>query len=34
MIRVGLEDSKMGLELLGPYLAHVHIGNDAMAMGF
>ena len=27
MIRVGLEDSKMGLELLGPYLAHVHIGN-------
>ncbi|MDP6038091.1 MAG: sugar phosphate isomerase/epimerase [Candidatus Latescibacteria bacterium] len=27
MIRVGLEDSKMGLELLGPYLSHVHIGN-------
>ncbi len=27
MIRVGLEDSRMGLELLGPYLAHVHIGN-------
>jgi len=27
MIRVGLEDSKMGLELLGPYLAHCHIGN-------
>lgn len=27
MVRVGLEDSKMGLELLGPYLAHVHIGN-------
>ena len=27
MIRVGLEDSKMGLEILGPYLAHCHIGN-------
>jgi len=27
MIRVGLEDSKMGLELLGPYLSHCHIGN-------
>ncbi len=27
MIRVGLEDSKMGLELLGPYLTHCHIGN-------
>lgn len=27
MIRVGLEDSRMGLELLGPYLSHVHIGN-------
>ena len=26
-IRVGIEDSKMGLELLGPYLAHCHIGN-------
>jgi len=27
MIRVGLEDSKMGMELLGPYMAHCHIGN-------
>ncbi len=27
MLRVGLEDSRMGLELLGPYLAHCHIGN-------
>ena len=27
MIRVGIEDTKMGLELLGPYLAHCHIGN-------
>ncbi|MBT5830706.1 MAG: sugar phosphate isomerase/epimerase, partial [Candidatus Latescibacteria bacterium] len=27
MIRVGLEDSKMGIELLGPYLSHCHIGN-------
>lgn len=27
MIRVGIEDSRMGLELLGPYLAHCHIGN-------
>jgi len=29
MLRVGLEDSKMGMELLGPYLAHCHIGNGA-----
>lgn len=27
MLRVGLEDSRMGMELLGPYLAHCHIGN-------
>ena len=27
MIRVGIEDTRMGLELLGPYLAHCHIGN-------
>jgi sugar phosphate isomerase/epimerase len=27
MIRVGLEDSRMGMELLGPYMAHCHIGN-------
>lgn len=27
MIRVGLEDSKMGMEILGPYMAHCHIGN-------
>jgi sugar phosphate isomerase/epimerase len=27
MIRVGLEDSRMGMECLGPYLAHCHIGN-------
>ena len=26
-IRVGIEDTRMGLELLGPYLAHCHIGN-------
>ena len=29
MIRVGLEDSRMGMEILGPYLAHSHIGNGA-----
>jgi len=28
MIRVGIEDTRMGLELLGPYLAHCHIGNS------
>lgn len=27
MLRVGLEDSRMGMEILGPYLAHCHIGN-------
>ena len=27
MLRVGLEESRMGVELLGPYLAHCHIGN-------
>lgn len=26
-IRVGIEDTRMGLELLGPHLAHCHIGN-------
>ncbi len=28
MIRVGLEDSRMGMEILGPYMAHCHIGNS------
>ena len=27
MVRVGLEDTRMGLETLGPYLSHCHIGN-------
>jgi sugar phosphate isomerase/epimerase len=27
MIRVAIEDTKMGMEILGPYLAHCHIGN-------
>ena len=27
MLRVGLEDSRMGMEIPGPYLAHCHIGN-------
>ncbi len=27
MLRVGLEDTRMGMETLGPYLAHCHIGN-------
>ena len=27
MVEVGFEDTRMGLELLGPYLAHCHIGN-------
>jgi len=27
MIRVGIEETRMGMELLGPYLAHCHIGN-------
>ena len=30
MVRVGLEDTRMGLELLGPYLAHCHIGNGLL----
>jgi len=33
MCRVGLEDSRMGLELLGPYVAHVHIGNAKPVAG-
>ncbi|MBT4498136.1 MAG: sugar phosphate isomerase/epimerase, partial [Gemmatimonadetes bacterium] len=33
MIRVGLEDSRMGMELLGPYLAHCHIGNGTPVSG-
>ena len=33
MIRVGIEDTRMGLELLGPYLAHCHIGNAFPVMG-
>ena len=27
MVVTGLEDTRMGIELLGPYLAHCHIGN-------
>ena len=27
MIRVGIEETRMGMEVLGPYLAHCHIGN-------
>jgi len=27
MVRVGLEDTRMGMECLGPYLTHCHIGN-------
>ena len=30
MLRVGLEDTRMGMELLGPYMAHVHIGNGVL----
>ena len=30
MLRVGLEDSRMGMEILGPYLAHCHIGNGIL----
>jgi len=33
MIRVGLEDSRMGMELLGPHLAHCHIGNGTPVPG-
>ena len=32
MVRVGLEDTRMGLELLGPYLAHCHIGNGILVI--
>ena len=28
MSRVGLEDTRLGMEVLGPYLAHCHIGNS------
>jgi sugar phosphate isomerase/epimerase len=31
MVRVGLEDTRMGMECLGPYLAHCHIGNGTPA---
>lgn len=27
MVQVGIEDTRMGLEVLGPYVAHCHIGN-------
>ena len=27
MVEVGIEDTRMGLELLGPYVAHCHVGN-------
>ena len=30
MVRVGLEDTRMGLELVQPYLAHCHIGNGIL----
>lgn len=30
MVRVGLEDTRMGLELIRPYLAHCHIGNGIL----
>lgn len=33
MCRVGLEDTRMGLEILGPYLAHCHIGNGRPVAG-
>ena len=33
MLRVGLEDSRMGMELLGPYLAHCHMGNGIPVPG-
>lgn len=33
MCRVGLEDTRMGLEILGPYLAHCHIGNGRPMAG-
>jgi sugar phosphate isomerase/epimerase len=31
MVYEGFEDYRMGLELLGPYLAHVHVKNSAFA---
>jgi len=33
MCRVGLEDTRMGLETLGPYLAHCHLGNGRPVAG-
>jgi sugar phosphate isomerase/epimerase len=33
MVRVGLEDTRMGMETLGPYLAHCHIGNGLPMVG-
>ena len=33
MLRVGLEDSRMGVEMLGPYLAHCHMGNGVPVAG-
>ena len=27
MVRVGLEETRLGAEVLGPYLAHCHMGN-------
>ncbi|MBT7587592.1 MAG: sugar phosphate isomerase/epimerase [Gemmatimonadetes bacterium] len=33
MLRVGLEDTRMGMEVLGPYMAHVHIGNGVLQAG-
>lgn len=30
MLRVGLEDTRLGMEVLGPYMAHVHIGNGVL----
>ncbi|MEW6754191.1 MAG: sugar phosphate isomerase/epimerase [Candidatus Latescibacterota bacterium] len=33
MVRVGLEDTRMGMEILGPYLAHCHMGNGTPVTG-
>ena len=33
MLRVGIEDSRMGMELLGSYLAHCHMGNGIPVAG-
>lgn len=33
LIKVGIEDTRMGIELLGPYLAHCHIGNAVPVAG-